>query len=149
MRRIWMIAILLVLPVTAHAQESGVLGEWLTPIGATVAVYRCNDAVCLKLIALSKNAPSRVDSNNPDPALRKRPLCGLQIGSGFRLAGSNHAEGGQLYDPKSGKTYSGSMAISGASNGDSLNLRGYIGIKLFGRTEVWTRAHENVTTCRE
>jgi uncharacterized protein (DUF2147 family) len=69
----------------------------------------------------------------------------LQIGRGFHLADSSHADGGQLYDPKSGKTYSGSMA----SDGDSLKLRGYVGIKLFGRTEVWTRTHGNVPACKE
>jgi uncharacterized protein (DUF2147 family) len=127
----------------AHAES--VLGQWVTPIGATVQVYRCDANVCAKLVTLSKDAPSRVDSSNPDAALRKRSLCGLQIGWGFHLSGSTEADGGQLYDPKSGKTYSGSMA----SSGNSLKLRGYVGIKLFGRTETWTRVQNEVPVCRE
>jgi len=143
MRRIWMIAVLLMLPPTAHAQEPGVLGRWLTPIGATIEVYRCDANVCARLIALSKQTPTRVDANNPDASLRTRSLCGLQIGRGFHLTDGNHAENGQLYDPKSGKTYSGSME----RDGDRLKLRGYIVIKLFGRTEVWNRVNGDVQAC--
>jgi uncharacterized protein (DUF2147 family) len=145
MKRIWIVAIILTLSTAAHAQQNGVLGQWLTPVGATVEAYRCDSAVCLKLVALSKDAPSRVDNNNPNAGLRKRSLCGLQIGRGFHLADGSHAEGGQLYDPKSGKTYSGSIV----SAGESLKLRGYVGIKLFGRSEVWKRAQGNVEACKE
>ena len=145
MKRIQLLAIFLMFSVAAHAQQGGVLGQWLTPDGAAVEVYRCDAAVCLKLVALSKDAPSRVDVNNPDASLRRRSLCGLQIGSGFHLTDGNHAEGGQLYDPKNGKTYSGAML----SDGNNLKLRGYIGIWLFGRSEVWTRAHQNIAACKE
>lgn len=53
-----------------------------------------------------------------------------------------HAEGGTLYDPKSGKTYRGEMTASG----NALALRGYIGLKVFGRTETWTRT-QAATPC--
>ena len=76
-----------------------------------------------------------VDANNPDAALRTRPLCGLVIGTGFTLKDPTHAEDGHLYDPKTGKTYKGTLT----SEGDRLKLRGYVGAKLFGRTAEWTR----------
>ncbi len=145
MRRIWMVAVVLMLAASAHAEDHGVLGQWITAVGATAEVYHCDANVCVKLVMLTNDAPSRVDSSNPNAGLRKRSLCGLQIGRGFHLAGSDHADGGQLYDPKSGKTYSGTMV----SAGDSLKLRGYVGVKLFGRTEVWKRAHDTVSTCKE
>lgn len=143
MKRVWIVVAILMMTASAHAQ--GVLGQWLTAVGATAEVYRCDGNVCVKLVALSKDAPSRVDNNNPDTSLRKRSLCGLQIGRGFHLTDSTQADGGQLYDPKSGKTYSGTMA----SEGDSLKLRGYVGIKLFGRNEVWKRVHNAVPECKE
>jgi len=144
MKRIWMVALLLLLPATGHAQERGVLGQWKTPTGAIVAIYRCDTSVCARLIVLDKEAPTRVDANNPDAALRTRSLCGLQIGRGFHLVDANHAEDGALYDPKSGKTYSGLMEM----DGDRLKLRGYIGIRLFGRTEMWDRAPGNMPACK-
>jgi uncharacterized protein (DUF2147 family) len=95
------------------------------------------------VIEIRKNAPSRVDGKNPDHAQRTRSLCNLQIGWNFRLTSPSRAEGGHLYDPESGKTYSGSMTRVG----DKLNLRGYIGLSLFGRSEIWTRAPANIPAC--
>jgi uncharacterized protein (DUF2147 family) len=121
-----------------------VLGEWKTPNGSVVDIYKCGNNVCARLIEVSKQAPSHVDVQNPNPALRKRPLCGLEIGYGFHLTNENHAQDGRLYDPESGNTYSGWMT----ADGNTLQLRGYIGISLFGRTETWTRAQGDVSSCR-
>ncbi|MGH9588053.1 MAG: DUF2147 domain-containing protein, partial [Acidobacteriaceae bacterium] len=73
-----------------------------------------------------------------------RSLCGMKIGTGFKLVDPNRAQDGKLYDPKSGKTYTGSMT----RDGNKLNLRGYVGIPFFGRTETWTRAPDSITACR-
>ena len=43
---------------------------------------------------------------------------------------------GEIYDPKNGKTYSGTINIVSKNR---LNLRGYVGISWFGRTSHWTR----------
>ena len=132
----------LALTATPQAEEPGVLGDWVEPAGSVIRIAPCGQELCARLIAISAQAPTRFDTNNPDEAKRKQPLCGLMIGHGFHLLDQNHADGGYLYDPKSGKTYHGSMA----RNGDRLELRGYVGIKLSGRTEVWSRPG-NVSAC--
>ncbi len=122
--------------VMLHAQSSsGVLGYWQEPGGSVLHIASCGDAVCATLAKISKSAPVSTDRNNPDSTLRDKPLCGLVIGTGFHLEGMDKAENGKLYDPKSGKTYQGTMR----SEGDVLHLRGYIGMKAFGRSEDWTR----------
>lgn len=128
----------------ANAAEAGFLGRWTEPTGSTIQIERCSGGVCARLVGLSGQATTQVDSRNPNPALRTRSLCGLQIGSDFHLTDASHAEGGTLYDPKSGKTYSGSMT----SDGNKLKLRGYVGLKMFGRSETWTRAAGDAATCR-
>lgn len=140
----WIPVIFLILLPAARGQDTGVLGNWRNPTGSIIQISRCGAGVCAKLLEVRRNAPSRVDSKNPNSALRSRPLCGLQIGQNFRLTSPGHAEGGQLYDPQSGHTYSGSMT----RDGSSLKLRGYIMFSLFGRTETWTRAPDNTPACR-
>jgi uncharacterized protein (DUF2147 family) len=124
--------------VGAGAQEKkGVLGDWQEPGGGVIEVYKCgSEEICLKVSALAKDASGKLDAKNPNPALRSQAICDLRIGYEFKLTDADHAEGGKLYDPKSGKTYNGSMSADGAK----LHLRGYVGIKMFGRTEVWTKA---------
>lgn len=145
MKRIFLApAIFATLCCTAAAAEDGILGRWTDPTGSTIQVERCSGGVCARLVGISKQAPTQVDGHNPNSALRTRALCGLQIGSNFHLRDASHADGGTLYDPKSGKTYSGSMT----SQGNKLKLRGYVGIKMFGRSEIWTRATSSAVTCR-
>ena len=125
--------------LAARAQTGGgVLGDWREPGGSVIRIAACGQDICLHLIKLSAGETHTVDGLNPDPAKQTRPLCNLEIGSGFHLSdpgNPDEAEDGRLYDPKSGKTYSGTMR----ADGDVLRLRGYILIKSFGRTEQWTR----------
>lgn len=78
------------------------------------------------------------DLENPDPELRDRPVLGLRILDGFAYAGGGTWSGGTIYDPADGKTYKAKMHLDG--DGDrTLDVRGYVGIPLFGRTTTWTR----------
>ncbi|MGH8369886.1 MAG: DUF2147 domain-containing protein [Gammaproteobacteria bacterium] len=78
----------------------------------------------------------KIDRENPDTALRSRPIIGLPLVSGFRYADDDVWEDGRIYDPESGKTYRCKMTL--LPDG-SLKVRGYVGISLFGRTTIWTR----------
>jgi uncharacterized protein (DUF2147 family) len=111
-----------------------------------IAVVRCDDAYCGDVVRLkdpdypagsTEGAPGtpRLDHNNPSPELRSTPLLGLRIMRGFRFADGAWS-GGTIYDPKNGKTYRGKITLSSPTR---LDLRGYVGIPLFGRTSHWTR----------
>jgi len=77
-----------------------------------------------------------IDEKNPDPALRDRPLIGLSLFAGFEYDGDGRWKGGTIYDPNSGKTY---RCIVTIVDSDTLKVRGYVGVPLLGRTEIWTR----------
>jgi len=137
------LATLILLAATAHATSGtvSILGDWKSPTNSIIRVYPCNpggptgdQTICLKIVRLEANAPA-TDQQNPDAAQRNRKLCGLTIGTGFHHDDPTHLSGGYLYDPKSGHTYHGAVALEG----DTLKLRGYIGFSLFGRTETWQR----------
>ncbi len=83
-----------------------------------------------------KNGKPKVDELNEDPKLRTRPRLGLPVLAGFVPDGDEKYEDGTIYDPNNGKTYSCKITYKG----NTLDIRGYIGISLFGRTTVWSRA---------
>lgn len=143
MKFVLTLAIVALFTPAAMSASGSVLGEWTTPNGSVVEIYRCGQDVCARLVRVSRQVPEHVDAQNPNPRLRGRSLCGLEIGSGFHMTGPNHAVGGRLYDPASGNTYSGWMT----ADGNTLQLRGYIGISIFGRTETWTRVQSDPAPC--
>lgn len=79
------------------------------------------------------------DRKNPDEKLRNRVLSGLVILNGLRWDASDKEwEGGQIYDTKSGKTYSCYCKLQ--PNG-TLYFKGFVtGMPFLGRSTVWTRA---------
>jgi uncharacterized protein (DUF2147 family) len=125
----------MLITATAQAAAPAVLGYWKTPSGAVVLVAPCGEKLCAEIAALSRGKHPLTDTRNPDRKLRGRPLCGLRIGEGFVEVDAQHARGGHLYDPKSGRTYSGRMT----AEGNLLRLRGYVGLPIFGRSETWVR----------
>lgn len=125
----------------------GVLGVWVTADGkARVEVTRHGDVYDGSIVWLKeplypaddKTAPgqTKVDRNNPDKSLQSRPILGLPLISGFKYAGDNVWSDGTIYDPNNGKLYSCKLTLT---MDGSLRVRGYVGISLFGRTEIWTR----------
>ncbi|MGH8159925.1 MAG: DUF2147 domain-containing protein [Rhodanobacter sp.] len=77
------------------------------------------------------------DRNNPDVALRSQPLTGLRLLWGLRYNEDRHMwVDGHVYDSDNGKTYHCRVRLL---DHDRLNLRGYIGISLFGGSTTWTR----------
>jgi uncharacterized protein (DUF2147 family) len=128
---------------TLQAQTSPFLGDWQVPSGTIVRIDQCSSDFCMRIVFISPTADATTDIHNPDATLRARSLCALEIGSHFHLSDSTHATGGTIYDPKSGNTYHGTMAVEG----DIVRLRGYVGISLFGRTEIWHRVKGSHASC--
>lgn len=80
----------------------------------------------------------KLDDENPDAELQKRPVMGLELLTGFVFDGDDEWEDGDIYDPKSGKTYSCYMVFTDDTK-SKLKVRGYIGVSLLGKTTYWTR----------
>ena len=139
------IALLLVLS-SSISLAGDIEGVWQTADDEGLIRLEQNGDELIGTIAGSRKPPvagepERVDELNPDPALRQRPLFGLQIMSGLKPDGEGRWKGGTIYDPNSGKTYKCKLRMV---DEDTLEVRGYIGISLVGRTETWRR--DNKTT---
>ncbi|MDD2582300.1 MAG: DUF2147 domain-containing protein [Desulfuromonadaceae bacterium] len=148
MKVLTFLAIVLLTATSAFsAGQSDLLGSWKTEGGdSLLEFYRCGEKICGKVVWLkqpnyinSKDGPvgkTKVDRKNPNPALRNRPILGLQVMKGLTAKGGNRWENGTCYDPETGKSYKCKMSLK---TPDRLQLRGYIGISLIGRNYVLTR----------
>jgi uncharacterized protein (DUF2147 family) len=74
---------------------------------------------------------------NPEPSRRGRNILGLVILRDLRSDQDGNWSGGRIYDPESGKTYRCEASLDGP---DRVRIRGFVGIALLGRTEIWQRA---------
>jgi len=79
----------------------------------------------------------RVDINNPDASLRSTPLKGYRMLKDIVYNTEERLwENGTIYDPKNGTTYNCKIVLTAD---DQIEVRGYVGAAVFGRTDVWTR----------
>lgn len=67
---------------------------------------------------------------------KNKPVTGMQIGSGLKKDGDVWS-GGEILDPENGKTYKCKVWLE--DKGRRLNVRGFIGVSVLGRTQVWVR----------
>jgi|SRR4030095_3385081 uncharacterized protein (DUF2147 family) len=134
---------LLAIPAYSQNKADDIIGTWLTggKEPAKIQIYKSDGKFYGKIIWLknpTENGKQRVDANNPDKAKRSNPIIGLVMLMGFKFDGDDEWKGGDIYDPESGKTYSSYIYLK---DKDTLKIRGYVGISLFGRTETWTRTN--------
>ena len=130
---------------TKVGEGEAIVGKWLNQEGTShIQIFKATNGSFAgkyfgKIVWLKeplKNGKPKVDDLNPDPKKQAVPLLGLQILKNFVYdAQDKEWEDGTIYDPKNGKTYSCIMTLSG----NNLNVRGYVGISMLGRTGVWTR----------
>ncbi|QEM04801.1 DUF2147 domain-containing protein [Mucilaginibacter rubeus] len=127
--------------INAKAQTDKIEGLWYNDVKtAKIQITKENNGKFYgKVVWLKeplKDGKPKVDEMNSDEKLRSRPRLGLPVLADFVKDGDNKYSGGTIYDPNNGKTYSCKMTYKGKT----LDIRGYIGISLFGRTTTWSRA---------
>jgi uncharacterized protein (DUF2147 family) len=146
MKKLFLVAVGILLSTITWAQNSAdaILGTWKTGSGnAHVQIYKTTSGhYAGKIIWLQEpidldTKKPKVDKRNPDEKLRSKPVMGLVNIYNFKYnAKDNIWEDGKVYDPKNGKLYSCKLTLK---DNNTLNVRGYVGITLLGRTDVWTR----------
>lgn len=138
-----------------HAQPlptdtSGVTGIWIDDTGqGAVEIAMCGDRLCGRVVWLKAPADRTgkpiVDANNPDPARRKQPVCGLPVLGDLVRQRDGSWDGGWIYDPKEGKSYDVEVKLLAP---DRLQVMGYMKLKFLSETLQWTRAPQQIDRCR-
>lgn len=135
--RIPALAVILTLLATTPALAAqSVTGRWVTDDGkAIVTIAECGRTVCGRISRILAPIPDGppVDANNPDQALRKRPILGLTVLSSFTADGETWK--GRIYSPEEGKTYRSVMRRAGT---DTIAVKGCV--LFFCKSQTWTRA---------
>jgi len=122
-------------PLSAQSKSDAILGEWISELkDARINIYKQGDAYHGKIVW--NKTPGRKDEKNPDSSLRNRDILGTVILKNFKYKDGSW-EDGTIYDPHSGKTYS--CILKTRDQHKVLDIRGYVGITLLGRTSLWTR----------
>ena len=144
-----MLTILFLSPVLKLSAQDfsadDIVGVWLNEDkDAHVEIYKDGGKYFGKIVWLKtpideKTGKPKLDDKNEDPKLQSRPVMGLLLLKDFVFDGDDEWEDGEIYDPKSGKTYSCYMEFPDEDDKTNLKIRGYIGISLLGRTTYWTK----------
>lgn len=138
-----LIAMMFAMPA-AMAQNASPAGVWKTIDDETgkprslVRITEENGVLTGKIEKLFR--PADQDQNPKctacEGARKDQPIVGMTILSGLKKDGNEYT-GGEILDPSKGKTYKSKAALK--DNGSKLEVRGYIGAPMFGRSQTWVR----------
>lgn len=139
-KNILVIVLCIAFSISAFAQQADkITGNWLNDArDAKVEIYKSGNKYFGKITwtkeMYASDGTLKKDTKNPNESLRSRTVANMVILSNFSFEEGEWI-GGEVYDPKSGKTYKSKMKL----NGTSLEIRGYVGSPMFGKTTTWTR----------
>ena len=126
------------------SQADKVLGFWLTEKGTSqVEIYKAEDGKYFGRISWleepNEDGKPKMDTENPDEAMKTRPIHGLNLLKEFVYnAKDEEWEDGSIYDPDNGKTYDCYMWFDDDTK--VLNIKGFVmGMRFLGRSTAWTR----------
>jgi len=132
------------LPISAFSQDASPTGLWKNiddTTGKPRALIRISESNGMLQGKIEQVFPAPGEGPNPrctkcEGINRDAPVIGLVIMSGLRKDGDEYVDG-QILDPDSGKTYHSKAKL--VDNGRKLDVRGYVGVPLLGRTQTWVR----------
>jgi uncharacterized protein (DUF2147 family) len=120
--------------------ENVIVGVWhTTDKDAKVEIFKQGNQFYGKIVWLeepTENGNAKVDKSNNDKSKRGRPILGMRLLYDFEYQ-DGVWENGTIYDPTNGKTCS---AILTKKNENTLEVRGFVGFSLIGRTVEWTKS---------
>lgn len=126
---------------TSAADKDAILGTWMVGSQkAKVQIYKKDNKYFGKIVWLKnptyENGTPKLDKHNSEASERTKPLMGLNMLKDFSYVSDNTWEDGTIYDPENGKEYS---CIIKMKDNNTIDVRGYIGFSLMGRTDTWKR----------
>ncbi|WP_068596223.1 DUF2147 domain-containing protein [Vaginella massiliensis] len=135
------ISLFLMISGAIYAQSP--VGVWKTIDDETgkakshVEIFEKNGKLYGKVIKILTVGKENAKCTDCKGDLKNKPIVGMQILNNLKKDG-NEWSGGTILDPNSGKEYKAKMSLN-SKDKNKLDVRGYIGISLVGRTQTWER----------
>jgi uncharacterized protein (DUF2147 family) len=145
MKFIFSFVLIFLFSVTLKAQKADdIIGNWKNGEGTgIIQIYKTKTGnyagkiIWLKEPIDPETGKPKLDKRNPDKSKQLTPTLGLVNIWGFIFDEDDKMWiDGTIYDPKTGKEYSCKAEMK---KNNVLEVRGYIGVSIFGRTDTWTR----------
>jgi uncharacterized protein (DUF2147 family) len=139
MRKLLFTLVLSLVGVMSFAQ---IEGKWKTIDDETkqaksiVEIYKKTDGSYYGKVSQLLIKPADANCTNCKDDRKGKPILGMEIIRGLKKDGDEFT-GGTITDPKTGKTYKCTITRTG----DQLNVRGYVGLSLLGRTQTWQKVN--------
>jgi uncharacterized protein (DUF2147 family) len=135
MKHILSILFLFIASFVFSQNGDAIIGTYMTDKNEGMVEITKKDSKFYGKLTWTKT-PGKLDINNPDKKQQTDKLAGKEILKNFDFNGSDLWHNGTIYDPKNGKTYSCKITRDEKGN---LNVRGFIGVSLLGRTAFWVK----------
>jgi uncharacterized protein (DUF2147 family) len=136
--------LVLILTVTLQSSGGGIEGEWRTiddVTGKTKSIVQIvqtpdgeYEGTVIEILHSDRGPNPLCDDCKGER--KGQPIKGLVILWGLKEKRKEHYKGGEILDPKNGKIYKAKLKLR--EDGD-LEVRGFIGFSLLGRTQLWKR----------
>ena len=138
---------ILILTWSVYAADPSPLGLWKTiddNTGQPRGLVRIREVNGQYEGKVEKIFPKPGEPQNPncekcEGSQRNQPVMGMTILWGLTKQGEEY-RGGEILDPENGKIYRARVKL--IDNGQRLDVRGFIGVSLFGRSQIWLREGE-------
>lgn len=153
------------IPPPPGAIEPGAQGVWIDHTGrGAVEIAPCGGAgapgnpsaatpasapnLCGRIVWLQNPNDEKgrplIDDLNKNAAKRGAPICGLQIIGDMKPQPDGSWDKGWIYDPEKGSSFDLELRLR---NPETLQVKGYLGVKLLSETYVWRRAKQLPPKC--
>ena len=122
-------------------QSQTVLGKWKTiddktkEVKSVVEIFESNDKIYGKVIEIMDPVRRDRKCEKCEGTDKNKPVLGMQVIRGLKKDGDEF-NGGKIIDPETGNVYKCFIRLSGK---DKLEVRGYMGFALIGRSQTWIR----------
>jgi uncharacterized protein (DUF2147 family) len=128
--------------LSAQNDADAILGYWQNGEGTGhIKIEKIGNKYFGKIVWLKEpidkeTGKPKVDRKNPNPKMHNTPVLGYRVLRDFSFEGDNKWANGMIYDPKKGEDYKSTIIMVSKNK---IEVRGYIGISLIGRTDNWKR----------